>query len=72
MAADLIKQEIEEKYNDSLMKLSRDDKFYEIKLSFIKAERTESMEAAEKYEKKSDKKRNFILLCRKTWRDIQK
>ena len=66
VTADLIKQEIEEKYNDSLMKLSKDDKFYEIKLSFIKTERTESMEDAEKYEKKSNKKKNFILLCRKT------
>ena len=37
------------------MKLSKDDKFYEIKLSFLKAERTESMEAAEKYKKKKKK-----------------
>ena len=32
VTTDLIKQEIDEKYNDSLMKLSKDDKFYEIKL----------------------------------------
>ena len=59
--ANLIKQEIDEKYNDSLMKLSKDDKFYEIKLSSIKAERAESMETAEKYEQtKNNKKKNFI------------
>ena len=59
--ANLIKQEIDEKYNDSLMKLSKDDKFYEIKLSSIKAERAESMETAEKCEQtKNNKKKNFI------------
>ena len=43
------------------MKLSKDDKFYEIKLSSIKTETAESMEAAEKYkEKKNGKKKNFI------------
>ena len=61
VTTDLIKQEIDEKYNDSLMKLSKDDKFYEIKLSSIKAERAESMETAEKYEQtKNNKKKNFI------------
>ena len=48
VTTDLIKQEIDEKYNDSIMKLSKDDKFYEIKLSSIKTERAEAMEAAEK------------------------
>ena len=40
VTTDLIKQEIDEKYNDSLMKLSKYDKFYEIKqnLSSIKTE----------------------------------
>ena len=43
------------------MKLSKDDKFYEIKLSSIKTERAESMEVAEKYQKKNPtKKKNFI------------
>ena len=42
------------------MKLSKDDKFYEIKLSSIKTETDESMEAAEKYkEKKMAKKRTL-------------
>ena len=42
------------------MRLSKDDKFYEINLSSIKTERAESMEAAEKKQKKNDNKKNFI------------
>ena len=53
---DLIRQEIEEKYNDSLMELSKDDKYYEIKLSTLNTEKSESLEAAENFDKK--KKRN--------------
>ena len=52
----LIRQEIEEKYNDSLMKLSKDDKYYEIKLSTLNTEKSESLEAAENFDKKN--KRN--------------
>ena len=59
VTADLIKKEIDEIYNDSLMKLSKDDTFYEIKLSSIKTERAESLEAAEKYEKRTEKKRTL-------------
>ena len=59
VTADLIKQEIDEIYNDSLMKLSKDDTFYEIKLSSIETERAESLEAAEKYEKRTQKKRTL-------------
>ena len=51
VTADSIKQETDEKYHDSIMKV----------------ERAESMEAAEKYKKKKEKKKNFIWLCRKTW-----
>ena len=52
----LIRQEIEEKYNDSLMKLSNDNKYYEIKLSSLNTEKSESLEAAENFDKKN--KRN--------------
>ena len=45
------------------MKLSKDDKFYEIKLSSIKTETAESMEAAEKYkEKKMAKKELYMIM----------
>ena len=32
----LLKSQIEEEYNDKLMKLDKDDKFYEIKLQHLK------------------------------------
>ena len=35
VTADLIKEEVEEKYNNLKMKLSNDDKFYEFKLSTL-------------------------------------
>ena len=38
VSSDLIRQEIEEKYKDLPMKLSKDDKYYEIKLSTLNAE----------------------------------
>ena len=52
LSADLIKQEVEEKYNDLKMKLSKDDKFYEIKLSTLNAEKSEALEAAKNFDKK--------------------
>ena len=52
MSSDLIRQEIEEKYNDSLMKLSRDDRFYEMKLSTLNTEVNESVESDENVDKK--------------------
>ena len=57
VSSDLIKQEIEEKYNDSPMKLSKDDKYYEIKLSTLNTEKNESLEAADNFDKKN-KRRN--------------
>ena len=52
VSADLIKQEVEEKYNDFKMKLAKDDKFYEIKLSTLNAEKSEALEAAKNFDKK--------------------
>ena len=52
VTADLIRQEIEEKFNDSLLLLDKEDRFYKIKLNSIKAERTSSLEAADSFEKK--------------------
>ena len=56
VSSDLIRQEIEEKYNYSLMKLSKDDNYYEIKLSTLNTEKSESLEATENFDKKN--KRN--------------
>ena len=48
----LIRQEIEEKYNDSLIKLSKDNNYYEIKLSMLITERSESLQTAENFDQK--------------------
>ena len=56
VTTDLIKQDIEEKYNDKLMKLDKEDKLYNIKLSTLNADRLTNLEAAETFEKKQ--KRN--------------
>ena len=46
------------------MKLSKDDKFYEIKLSTSNAEKNESVEAAEIFEKKKlkDKRKKELVM----------
>ena len=56
--ADLVKQNIEEKFNDKLMKLDKEDHFYNIKLETIKNEPLSSLESAEKIDgnKKKNKK----------------
>ena len=53
VSSDLIRQEIEEKYNDSPMKLSKDDKYYEIKLSMLNAEKNKSLKATDNFDKKN-------------------
>ena len=56
---DLLKAQIEEKFNDKLTKLDPEDRFYKIKLQTIKSERLSSLEAAEKLDqnKKKSKRR---------------
>ena len=44
------------------MKLSKDDKYYEIKLSTLNAEKSESLEAAENFEKKKKRNKKKITL----------
>ena len=45
---DLLKSQIEEEYNDKLIKLDKEDKFYQIKLQTLKTKRLSSLEAAQK------------------------
>ena len=52
----MLKSQIEEEYNDKLMKLDKEDKFYETKLQTIKTEKLSSLEAAEKIDQKNKKK----------------
>ena len=61
VSCDLIRAEVEKKYNDSVMKLSKDDKFYQIKLTALKAEKQQdSVEAFEKKNKKMKSKRTIV------------
>ena len=55
VTADLLKGDIEEKFNDKLQKLDKEDRFYEIKLQTLKSERLSQLESAEKFEQ--EKKR---------------
>ena len=55
VTSDLLKWQIEEEYNDKLMKLDKEDKFYEIKLQTLKTEKLSSLEAAEKLDQENKK-----------------
>ena len=59
---DLLKKQIEEDYNNKLMKLDKEDRFYEIKLQTIKTERLSSLEAAEKVDQNKKKNKRKISL----------
>ena len=52
---DLLKADVEEKFNNKLMKLDKEDKFYEIKLQTLKTERLTDLESAEKFEQRKKK-----------------
>ena len=55
VTADLIREKIEEKFNENLLLLDKEDKFYPTKLNLLKAERLSSLEAADNFEKKKRK-----------------
>ena len=55
VTADLLKGDIEEKFNDKLSKLDKEDRFYEIKLQTLKSERLSQLESAEKFEQEKKK-----------------
>ena len=63
ITSELLRADIEEKFNDKLSKLDKEDRFYEIKLQTIKAERLQQLGAAEKSEqqnKKNEKRSKLI------------
>ena len=60
MTSDLLKKDIEEKFNDKLSKLDKEDRFYEIKLQTIKNERLQEIETAETFEEHNKKKNKKI------------
>ena len=55
VTADLIKQNIEATYNDKLIKLDKEDKFYQIKLDTLNNEKLTNFEAANSFENKQKK-----------------
>ena len=56
VTADLIREEIEETFNDKLLLLDKKDKFYPSKLNSLKTERISSLEAVETFEEKRKRK----------------
>ena len=62
LTADLLKANVEEKFNNKLMKLDKEDKFYEIKLQTLKTERLTDWESTEKFELKNKKNKKRIKL----------
>ena len=57
VTSELIKADIDEEYNDALNRLSKDDRFYDIKLSAIKTERKNSLDSLESFDKKTKKQK---------------
>ena len=55
VTSELLRADTEEKLNDKLSKLDKEDRFYEIKLKTIKTERLQQLEAAEKFEQQKKK-----------------
>ena len=63
VSTDLVKQNVEEKFNEKLAKLNKEDQFYNIKFQTIKDERLAELEAAEKIDgnKKKNRKRTKLI-----------
>ena len=53
VTCDLIKGNIDEEYNDALTRLSKDNKFYNIKLASIETQRKNSLDSLESLNKKN-------------------
>ena len=51
VTTNLIKQDIEEKYNNKLIKSDKEDKFHAVKSNSLYAERLSNLEASENFEK---------------------
>ena len=62
VTGDLIRQQIEETYNDKLIKLDKEDKFYAIRLNSLKAERMSDLEAADNFDKNNKKNKRRLNL----------
>ena len=63
---DILKHKAEEEFNNKLMKLDKEDRFYEIKSQTLEADRKSLLESAEIFEKKLKKQKK-----RKTLNDYE-
>ena len=62
VTTDLMKQNIEETYNDKLIKLDKEDKFYQIKLDTLNTKRLTNLEVANSFENKQKKNKRKLTL----------
>ena len=62
LTTDLIKKNMEETYNDKLIELDEEDKFYQIKLKTLNTERLTHLEAAKSFENKRKKNKRKLTL----------
>ena len=64
---DILKHKAEEDLNDKLMKLDKEDRFYEIKLQALESDRKSSLESAEIFKKnlKKIKKENHYMTMKR-------
>ena len=64
VTTNLISQEIEEKYNDNIIKISTEDKFYKLERSAAETEKAQALESLKEFDKKVEgrrKKGHFII-----------
>ena len=63
VTSDLIKADIDDEYNNTLNKLSKNDQFYEIKRSSIETQRKNSLDSLESFNKKNklNKRKRTII-----------
>ena len=61
VTSELLRADVEEKYNDRLSKLDKEHRFYEIKLQTIKTERLKDLEAVEKVDQQKKEKRTKLI-----------
>ena len=69
--SDFIRAEVERKYKDSLMKISKNDSFYEVKLMALKSEKQENLRSVEAFKKKNKKVKRKCTIST-IWLDMKK
>ena len=57
VTSDLITQETEEKYNNDMIKVSKEDKFYKMKKSAVNIEKAQALESLKEFDKKNKRQK---------------